>query len=71
MTYSLIVSSGAPVTYVALMLPSVLTLTVCFMLGAILCLVLEILNARDARQVLSSFPKSYITRHALAPFLPT
>ena len=27
-------------------------------------------NERDA-QVCSSLPKSYITRHALAPFLPT
>ena len=51
MSYSLIIGSGAPASYVAIMLPSIMALTLCFMLGAVLCLVLELLHGRDARQM--------------------
>ena len=48
MSYSLIISSGAPASFVALMLPSTLALTLSFMLGAVLCLVMELINERKS-----------------------
>lgn len=57
MSYKFIISSGASPTWIALLLPSVMVLSLSFLLGSVICLVLEVL-AWKYRASSSSFSSS-------------
>ena len=55
MSYSLIISSGAPPTYIGLLMPSVFVLTVATLLGAVTCLAMELMASGSAYAVRRSW----------------
>ena len=51
MSYSLIVSSGAPPTYIGVLMPSVIVLTLVTLFGSVTCLAMEIMASSNAYAV--------------------